>query len=147
MSVRVLTYLRTPFVPPQGLYAVVSETDTIISKHFTPLLWLICSHRTNNLALEGGDCSLTSTVQRSSTITVFCYAPLLCNSFQLHIPPPQQSTATAPLSKGMAGTRRWATASCSSTATGESWRKRRDPRRYGRSSCYYWVFGYWLHCC
>jgi len=49
-------------------------------------------------------------VQRSSTITVFCDAHLRLNRFQLHVPPPQRLTVTAPTSKAMAGTRRRTTA-------------------------------------
>jgi len=58
------------------------------------------------VALEGGDRSLTATVQRSSIVTIFCYAHLCRYYFQLHGPLPQRLTITAPFSEVKARTRR-----------------------------------------
>jgi len=46
----------------------------------------------------------------------FCYTHLRRNRFQLHVPPPQRLTVTAPLSEVMVGTRRRTAASLSSTS-------------------------------
>lgn len=55
LSVEVLTCLRKPFVPPRKLI-------TTVLKHFPPTLPLIHPHRTDHIALEEGDRSLTVTV-------------------------------------------------------------------------------------
>jgi len=94
----------------------VPEAVTVTTEHSLPSLLLKRSHRTDHLALRGGDCSLTATVQRSSPVTVFSYAHLCRNRFQLHVPPLQQLTVTVPTSEAMAGTRRRTTLSRSPTS-------------------------------
>jgi len=90
------------------------EVVTVTSEHHSLPMPLILSHWTDHLAVEGGDRSLNATVQRSSIVTVFCYAHLRRNRFQLHVPPPQRLTITAPFSEAMAGTRKRTTTSRSS---------------------------------
>ena len=88
--------IKTPFVPPRRLIAAVREAVTITPKHSLPPLLLIRSYGTDHLAIEGGDPSLTATVQRSSIVTVLFYTQFFYNRFQLHIPLPQQLTVSAP---------------------------------------------------
>jgi len=113
----VLTCLQAPFVPPRRLIAAVPEAITITPEHSLPPFPLNHFHRTDHLALEGGDHSLTAIVQQSFTITVFYYEHLRRNRFQLHVPLPQGSTVTSLLLKTMAGTRKRTTACRSSTTT------------------------------
>jgi len=112
----VLTCLQAPFIPPQRLIAAVSGAIVITTENSLPPLLLNHSHRAVHLMLEGGDRSLTATVQRSSTVTVFSYAHLHCNCFQLHVPPLQELTVTARTSEVIAGSCRRTTASRSSTS-------------------------------
>ncbi|RHN73331.1 hypothetical protein MtrunA17_Chr2g0297301 [Medicago truncatula] len=78
---RVLTCLQAPFIPPRRLIAAVPEAVTVTLEHSLAPLPLNRSHQTDHLALEGGDRSLTASVQGSSTVTVFCYAHLRRNCF------------------------------------------------------------------
>ena len=110
-----LTCLHAPFVPPRRLIIAVPKAVTVTPEHSLPSLPFNRSHRIDRLAL-GGDHLLTSMVQRSSTKTIFCYAHLRRNRFQVHVPPPQRLTTTAPLSEVMAGTRKRTAASRSSTS-------------------------------
>jgi len=53
--------VQVPFVPLQRLIATVPETIIVTPEHYQPPLPLIHPHRTDHLALEGGDRSLTAT--------------------------------------------------------------------------------------
>jgi hypothetical protein len=54
--------------------------------------------------------------ETASTITIFCYAHLHCNNFQIQVPPLQRLTVTNPFSELVAGTCRRVTTSRSSNA-------------------------------